>query len=321
MAMRTNEEPAICAEGVVKTFGALRALDGLDLEVGPGSVVGLLGPSGAGKTTAVRVLTALLAPDGGGARVAGLDVVADAPALRARIGVAAVGDDLTAVDNLVAVGRSSGVRPAAATRRARELLERFGLHAAAGRAAGTYSSGMRRRLDLAAALVARPPVLFVDEPAAGLDPRWRSAVWEGLEELAAGGTAILLTTTQLDAAERLADRIAVIDRGRVIAGGTVDELKARVGGLRVEVRLTHPAAAFAAIVALEATSDEPPRADGAVVTAAVRERGGAIMAAARRLSLAGVGVADIAVRCPTLDDVLLSLTGHAAPPAEIEAAA
>ena len=246
----SRSAPAISVRGLVKSFGEVRALDGVDLEAEPGTVLGVLGPNGAGKTTAVRILTTLLAPDAGSAQVAGLDVVRDAAKLRARIGLAgqyaAIDDNLTGVENLVMVGRLYGERRRAARTRAHELLERFGLGDAGDRVAKTYSGGMRRRLDLAAALVAHPPVLFLDEPTTGLDPRSRIDLWATIEDLVADGTTVLLTTQYLDEADRLADRIAVIDRGRVIADGTSDELKNRVGGERVEVKLTHPEAAFAA---------------------------------------------------------------------------
>ncbi len=307
---------AISARGLRKSFGDVRALDGVDFDVAPGTVLGLLGPNGAGKTTAVRVLTTLLTPDAGSATVAGLDVVRDAAALREHIGLAgqyaAIDENLTGLENLVMVGRLYGMPRAAAKARARELLARFELDEAAGRTAKTYSGGMRRRLDLAAALVAKPPVLFLDEPTTGLDPRSRLALWTTIEELVAEGTTVLLTTQYLDEADRLADTIAVIDHGRVIAEGTPDELKDRVGGERLEVRLADPAAAPPATAALAPMSDEPPATDGALVTLTVRARTGAIVEAVRRLDDAGVGVDDLALRRPTLDDVFLALTGHAA---------
>ena len=325
--MRTSETssgPAISVEGLVKSFGDVRALDGVDLEARPGTVLGVLGPNGAGKTTTVRVLTTLLQPDAGTARVAGLDVVRDADALRSRIGLAgqyaAVDEQLTGIENLVMVGRLYGENRKAARGRALELLERFGLADAGDRVAKTYSGGMRRRLDLAAALVARPPVLFLDEPTTGLDPRSRLDLWETIEDLVAEGTTVLLTTQYLDEADRLADRIAVVDHGRVIADGTADDLKGRVGGDRVEVTLAHEEEARATAAALEDMTDEPPQIDGHVVSVAARERSGAIMEAARRLGRAGVRVDDLAVRRPTLDDVFLSLTGHAADPPSGETA-
>ena len=308
--------PAISVEGLVKSYGDLRALDGVDVEAAPGSVLGVLGPNGAGKTTLVRILTTLLTPDAGSARVAGLDVVRDAAELRGRIGLAgqyaAVDDSLTGIENLVMVGRLYGERRRAARERAHELLERFDLADAGGRMAKTYSGGMRRRLDLAAALVARPPVLFLDEPTTGLDPRSRIDLWETIEELVADGTTVLLTTQYLDEADRLADSITVIDHGRVIAKGTADELKDRVGGERVEVKLTHPSAAARAAAALADMADEPPQVDGQFVRVTVRERSGAIMEAAHRLEPMRGDVDDIGVRRPTLDDVFLSLTGQPA---------
>jgi ABC-2 type transport system ATP-binding protein len=315
-------DPAISVTGLVKSFGDVRALAGVDLNAPPGSVLGLLGPNGAGKTTAVRVLTTLLKPDAGTVRVTGLDVVRDAVKLRSRIGLAgqyaAVDENLTGLENLVMVGRLYGERRAAAKRRGRELLERFDLMDAAGRPTKTYSGGMRRRLDLAAALVARPPVLFLDEPTTGLDPRSRLEVWSTIEGLVAEGTTVLLTTQYLEEADRLADAIAVIDRGRVIAEGTPDALKDRVGGERLEVHLAETTAVATAIRALQPMSDEPPSVEEDTVRLTVRGRTGTIVEAVRRLDEVGVGVDDLGLRRPTLDDVFLSLTGHAAEAAEEE---
>ncbi|MCW3028081.1 MAG: daunorubicin resistance transporter ATPase subunit [Solirubrobacterales bacterium] len=306
--------------GLEKSYGSVRALAGVDLEVPQGTVMGLLGPNGAGKTTIIRILTTLLKPDAGSARVAGLDVVRDAARLRERIGLAgqyaAVDENLTGLENLTMVGRLYGERRAAAKRRGEELLERFELLEAANRPTKTYSGGMRRRLDLAAALVARPPVLFLDEPTTGLDPRSRLQLWETIEGLVSEGTTVLLTTQYLDEADRLSTEIAVIDHGRVIAGGTPDELKDRVGGERLEIRLEHPAQGEIAVQALATMADDPPLADGELVTVGVHRRGGAIVEAVRRLDGTGVGVEDIALRRPTLDDVFLALTGHAAETAE-----
>jgi len=319
----TGNGPAISVEGLEKSFGAVRALDGVDLEAAAGTVLGVLGPNGAGKTTTVRILATLLEPDGGRACVAGLDVVRDAAALRARIGLAgqyaAVDEQLTGRENLVMVGRLYGERRGSARRRADELLERFHLAEDAGRIAKTYSGGMRRRLDLAAALVARPPVLFLDEPTTGLDPRSRLELWETIEGLVADGTTVLLTTQYLEEADRLAHPIAVVDHGRVIADGTADDLKDRVGGERLEVHLVDPADAPAAAAALAPMSDEAPQVEDATVRVMVQRRSGVIMDAAGRLADAGVGVDDVAVRRPTLDDVFLSLTGHGAAPGEAPA--
>ena len=317
-------DAAISVTGLRKSFGDVRALDGVDLEVPTGTVLGLLGPNGAGKTTAVRVLATLLKPDAGTATVVGLDVVRDAARLRQQIGLAgqyaAVDELLTGEENLVMVGRLYGKSRAEAKARAEELLRQFDLVEAAKRPAKTYSGGMRRRLDLAAALVQAPPVLFLDEPTTGLDPRSRLDLWATIEDLVAKGTTVLLTTQYLDEADRLADRIAVIDRGRVIAEGTPDELKDRVGGERLEVHLTDAAMAPKAAAALAPLcGEEAPVVDGRLVTLTVRPRRGLIVEAVRRLDEAGVsGVEDIGLRRPTLDDVFISLTGHGA---EEEAAA
>jgi ABC-2 type transport system ATP-binding protein len=280
-------------------------------------VLGLLGPNGAGKTTAVRILTTLLPPDGGSARVAGHDVVRDAAALRAEIGLAgqyaAVDENLTGRENLVMIGRLYHLGRKRSRERADELLERFELTDAAARPASTYSGGMRRRLDLAAALVARPPVLFLDEPTTGLDPRSRLSLWETIEDRVAGGTTVLLTTQYLDEADRLADSIAVIDHGEVIAEGTSDELKSRVGGEKLEVTLEDADQRRLAIDTLTPISgDEAPTCDGPIVRMPMNREHGGIAEAVRRLDSAGVGIADIAVRRPTLDDVFMVLTGHAA---------
>jgi ABC-2 type transport system ATP-binding protein len=307
---------AIEVHGLVKRFGEVRALDGVDLIARPGQVLGLLGPNGAGKTTLVRVLATLLKPDAGSAQVLGLDVQRDAAALRERIGLAgqyaAVDENLTGLENLTMVGRLYGANRRSAKARGRELLERFDLVEASNRPTKTYSGGMRRRLDLAAALVAKPPVLFLDEPTTGLDPRSRLSLWAVIEGLVAEGTTALLTTQYLDEADRLADTIAVIDHGRLIAEGTSDELKDRLGGERLEVRLERATDLAAARSALEPMSDEPPTAEGSTVKVSVRGRTGTIVEAVHRLSEAEVGVDDLALRRPTLDDVFLALTGHAA---------
>ncbi len=313
---RDGDRAAIVVRGLEKSYGKVRALCGVDLDAERGTVLGLLGPNGAGKTTVVRILTTLLKPDAGSARVVGLDVVDDAKPLRERIGLAgqyaAVDENLTGLENLVMVGRLYGFSRKVAKARGHELLEHFDLAEAAKRPVRGYSGGMRRRLDLAAALVAKPPVLFLDEPTTGLDPRSRLSLWEVIEGLVADGTTVLLTTQYLDEADRLADKIAVIDHGRVIASGTSDDLKDRVGGERLEVKLDPGADSAPAIRALEPMSDEAPQAVDGIVRVWVRQRSGAIVEAVRRLSEVGVGVDDINLRRPTLDDVFLTLTGHAA---------
>ncbi|MDP2623044.1 MAG: ATP-binding cassette domain-containing protein [Actinomycetota bacterium] len=318
-------EAAIEASGLCKSYGDVRALEQVDLHAPAGTVLGLLGPNGAGKPTAVRILTTLLRPDGGSARVAGLDVVHQAGELRSRIGLAgqyaAVDENLTGAENLEMVGRLYHLPKGEPRRRAAELLERFELTDAASRLVRTYSGGMRRRLDLAAALVARPPVLFLDEPTTGLDPRSRIGLWETIEGRVAAGTTVLLTTQYLDEADRLADRIAVIDRGEVIATGSADELKDQVGGERLDVTLEDRSQLDAATAALEPlASDRPPAAIDGALCVPLNHRQGAIAEAVRRLDDAGIGIEDVAMHRPTLDDVFLALTGRAAERSEGEEA-
>jgi len=317
-----SETPAIEAEGLVKHYGKTKALDGLDLTVGQRTVYGLLGPNGAGKTTAVRILATLLRPDGGRARVDGHDVVAEAAVVRRTIGLtgqyAALDEYLTGRSNLVMVGRLSRLTTRAATRRADELLERFGLAEAATRAVKTYSGGMRRRLDLAASLIGHPSVLFLDEPTTGLDPSARALMWDIVRELVADGTTLLLTTQYLDEADQLADRIAVIDGGKVIAEGTPTALKASVGGQRVLLTLAEASDIAIAVKALQpfAAGSIIPNVGNRLLEVPVIATDGLATEVLRALDAAGVRVSDIAVRSASLDDVFLTLTGHAAEAAD-----
>ena len=313
-----NGDPAaITVEGIHKSFGAVQAPAGVDLTVRHGTVLGLLGPNGAGKTTLVRILTTLLVPDAGQARVAGYDVVREASALRSVIGLAgqyaAVDPNLTGRENLEMVGRLYHIDKSGARRRAGELLERFGLTDAAHRMAKTYSGWMRRRLDLAASLVAHPQVLFLDEPTAGLDPRSRIGLWDVIRDLVKDGTTVLLTTQYMEEADQLADTIVVIDGGRVIAKGTGEELKGRCGGeiLRIQVAdRTQTSIAAEAIAPLG--TDLPQIIDGTGQISLSVKGGATVLAAAvRQLDAANVAIADIALRQPSLDDVFLALTGRA----------
>ncbi len=316
--------PIVRVDNVVKTFGkTTRALDGVSLEFEPGIVYGLLGPNGAGKTTLIRVLTTLLKPDSGHAHVAGIDVVADPVAARTHIGLAgqfaAVDDYLTGRENVEMVGRLYNLSATEARTRAGELLERIHLDEAADRTVRTYSGGMRRRLDLAASLIGRPEVLFLDEPTTGIDPQSRLDLWELIRDLVAGGTTVLLTTQYLDEADQLANRIAVIDRGKLIAQGTGDELKDKMGGSVIELHINEEAKTQV-MEAMRSISEDVTYEDSRkIVRLPAPEGSQTLVEVVRRLDETGVTVQDVALRKPSLDDVFLTLTGRGAAAAEAEA--
>ncbi|MGC4875884.1 ATP-binding cassette domain-containing protein [Micromonospora sp. DT43] len=317
---------AIVAEGLRKRYRDRNALNGFDLRVRPGEVCGLLGPNGAGKTTSVRILSTLLRPDGGRAEVAGFDVTRQPDQVRYRIGLVgqhpALDEALSGRQNLVLFGGLFHLGRHRARRRADELMERFGLVEAGGQPVTSYSGGMRRRLDLAAGMILAPAVLFLDEPTTGLDPRGRNEVWESVRELARAGTTVLLTTQHLDEADQLADRISVVDAGRVIAEGTPDDLKDRLGGDRIDMVIADPADLAAAVGQVRQVVGADPTVDPdrRSVSVQVGHQPGALIEVLRALDAARVPIADVALRRPTLDEVFLHLTGHGAPVAE-EAAA
>jgi daunorubicin resistance ABC transporter ATP-binding subunit len=319
--------PIIAVRDVVKTFGALRALDGVDLAVPPGIVYGLLGPNGAGKTTLIRILATLLRPTSGRVEVAGVDVVANATAARTRIGLAgqfaAVDGYQTGRENIEMVGRLYGLSPRQARRRTEEVLDGVDLGEAADRLVRTYSGGMRRRLDLAASLVGRPPVLYLDEPTTGIDPTNRMELWGLVEELVASGTTVLLTTQHLEEADRLAARIGVIDQGQLIVEGTANELKDTLGGSVLELATAEEHETTALQVLARVAGDEPAYdAERARLRVRAPDGSQTLIAAIRALDAAGIAPTDVVLQRPSLDDVFLSLTGHPtgqAPPAAAEA--
>jgi ABC-2 type transport system ATP-binding protein len=314
--------PAILAEGLQKRYGKTQALAGLDLAAEQGTVLGVLGPNGAGKTTAVRILTTLLKADSGHAEVAGLDVVKDADKLRARIGLtgqyAAVDENLTGLENLTMFGQLYHLSGSIARRRANELLERFDLVEAAKRPVKTYSGGMRRRLDLAASLIMRPPILFLDEPTTGLDPRGRISMWDVIAALVNDGTTVLLTTQYLEEADQLANQIAVVDHGKVIAKGTSDDLKTQIGGERLEITIAQGGNLDTALEALRSYASGEPQinAEQRHLIIPVTQGARLLTSVVRDLDAAQIPLDDLALRRPTLDDVFLTLTGHALESAE-----
>ena len=314
----TSPDSIVSARGLVKRYGEVTALAGLDLDVPGGTVLGLLGPNGAGKTTAVSILTTLVRPDSGSATVAGVDVMSDPRGVRARIGLsgqyAAVDEHLTATENLEMIGCLYGMSRREARRRGLELLEQFRLMEAADRPLKTFSGGMRRRIDLAGALVADPPVLFLDEPTTGLDPRSRGELWDAIRERVKGGTTVLLTTQYLEEADQLADEILVIDHGRAIAQGTAEELKRRVGGEHLDVHVSGAESVSVAEGVLAGVATGPMRVhpDTGEVSAPVANGVEALSTVLRELEARQVTIVDIGLRRPTLDDVFMELTGHEA---------
>jgi len=311
------EDLAVETEGLVKVYGDTRAVDGIDLRIPRGGVHGFLGPNGAGKTTAIRMLATLIRPDAGSARVLGKDVLREADAVRSLVGLtgqfASVDEDLSGLENLRLIARLYGYRGAAATRRSMELLEAFGLDDAAGKQVKNYSGGMRRRIDIAASIVVSPELLFLDEPTTGLDPRARNEVWDIIRALVAHGTTVMLTTQYLDEADQLADRISVIDAGRIIAEGTSSELKASVGAGSLHVRVMHRDDREAArtILVRELGVEVTPTSDPQALVAGLEDRSG-VTRAITALEDARIGLAQFSLGQPTLDEVFLALTGHQA---------